>query len=185
MGLFSIFNKKNGQNYSQVEMGPEIPEHVFIEKNKVPEGSPKNENGMNNTNYGIKLLFQFLDKNYEEKGYDDALVNPDGSHLDQNVTGLKCDLDRTIKKVRIFYEDFIREINVHLATRRRSGMIDIVEELVGKKETAESHMNQVVEIEQDAKNDKGVGQGIILSYTRGFRNGLAAISHHSILRKNF
>jgi len=42
-----------------------------------------------------------------------------------------------------------------------------------------------MEIEEDAKNDKGVGQGIILSYTRGFRNGLAAISHHSILRKNF
>jgi len=133
MGLFSFFNKKNGQNYSPIEKGPEIPEDLFIEKDKIPEGSSNNGNGAGNTDYGIKLLFQFLDKNYEGKGYDDALVNPDGTHLDQNAAGLKHDLDRTIKKVRIFYEDFIREIDVHLATRRRSGMIDIVEELVAKK----------------------------------------------------
>jgi hypothetical protein len=185
MGLFSFFNKKNGQNYPPTQTGPEIPEGVFIEKDKMSDGAGSNGNGTLGTDYGIRLLFQFLDKNYEEKGYDDALVNPDGTHLDQNTSGLKNDLDRTIKKVKIFYEDFIREVDVHLATRRRSGMIDIVEELVAKKETAESHIKQVLEIEQDANNNKGAGQGIILSYTRGFRNGLAAISHHSILRKNF
>ena len=45
-------------------------------------------------------------------------------------------------------------------------------------------MRQVLEIEQEAKENRGVGQGIIISYTRGFRNGLAAISHHSIMNKN-
>jgi hypothetical protein len=185
MGLFSFFNRKNGQNYTSTERGPEIPEAVFIEKDKIPGSSSNDSNGSANADHGIRLLFQFLDKNYEGKGYDDALVNPDGTHLDQNTSGLKNDLYRTIKKVKIFYEDFIREIDVHLSTRRRSGMVDTVEELAAKKETAESHIKQVLEIEEDANNDKGVGQGIILSYTRGFRNGLAAISHHSILRKNF
>jgi hypothetical protein len=64
-------------------------------------------------------------------------------------------------------------------------MVDTVEELIVKKETAENHIKQVREIEEEANNNKGVGQGIILSYTRGFRNGLAAISHHSIMKKNF
>jgi hypothetical protein len=54
-----------------------------------------------------------------------------------------------------------------------------------KKETAESHIRQVLEIEQEANESRGVAEGIILSYTRGFRNGLAAISHHSIMNKNF
>jgi len=57
--------------------------------------------------------------------------------------------------------------------------------LNAKKETAESHIRQVLEIEQEANENRGVAQGIVLSYTRGFRNGLAAISHHSIMNRNF
>ena len=135
--------------------------------------------------HGINLLFQFLEKNYEKKGYDDALMNPDNTHLEQNIAALKNELERTIRKVKTFYEDFVREINFHISSRTRSGMVDTVEELNAKKETAESHIRQVLEIEQEANESKGVAQGIVLSYTRGFRNGLAAISHHSIMNRNF
>lgn len=176
MGLFSFFNRKNGNsnNYdgagvSSSEKLPQVPEEVSIAKDK----------------NGINLLFQFLEKNYETKGYDDALINPDNTHLEQNTAALKNDLERTIRRVKTFYEDFIREIDFHISSRSRSGMIDTVEELKAKKETAENHIRQVIEIEQDAINNKGVGQGIIISYTRGFRNGLAAISHHSIMNRNF
>jgi hypothetical protein len=161
-----------------------VPENVFIEKEK-PGEARQNEGSSSGADNGINLLFQFLEKNYESKGYDDALINPDTTHLQQNIEALKNDFERTIRKVKLFYEDFIREIDFHISSRSRSGMIDTVEELTMKKTTAESHIRQVVEIEQQAKINEGVGQGIIISYTRGFRNGLAAISHHSILRKNF
>ena len=164
---------------------PEIPEQLFIEKsNAAPDNNssvketPANENG-------IHLLFQFLEKNHEAKGYDDALVNPDTVHLEQNIEALKNDFERTIKKIKIFYQDFIREIDFHINSRSRSGMVDTVEELAVKKETAGSHIAQILEIENAAKENKGVAQGVIISYTRGFRNGLAAISHHSIMKKNF
>lgn len=129
------------------------------------------------------MLYEFLDKNYESKGYNDALVNPDTTHLDQNVIALKNDLERAIRKVKTFYEDFIRQINYHIGSRSRTGMVDTVEELMVKKETAESHIRQVIEIEEQAKQNQGVGYGIVISYTRGFRNGLAAISG-SLLNKN-
>jgi len=134
---------------------------------------------------GGDAWFQFLEKNYEKKGYDDALINPDNTHLEQNIAALKNELQRTIRKVKTFYEDFIREINFHITSRTRSGMVDTVEELNAKKETAESHIRQVLEIEQEANESRGVAEGIVLSYTRGFRNGLAAISHHSIMNRNF
>jgi hypothetical protein len=43
----------------------------------------------------------------------------------------------------------------------------------------------VVEIESESLVGKGVGQSIVISYTRGFKNGLAAISHHKMLSKDF
>ncbi|MFT3822851.1 MAG: hypothetical protein QM731_02980 [Chitinophagaceae bacterium] len=189
MGLFSIFNRNNNHsngadpNRTVTEL-PEIPEKVFIEKDK-PETTNTEEKTTPPESGGINVLFQFLEKNYEAKGYEDALMNPDTTHLEQNVNAIKNDLERIMRKVKTFYEDFIREISHHITSRSRSGMIDMVEELTIKKETAESHIKQVMEIEEQAKNNQGIGQGIIISYTKGFKNGLAAISHHNILRKQF
>lgn len=187
MGLFNFFNqrKENANLNGSNGVLPEIPENVFVENQK-PEGGVSTETASspNNVN-GINLLFSFLERNHESKGYDDALVNPDNTHLDEYVKSLKNELEKTFRKVKTFYEDFIREIDFHIDSRSRTGMIDTVGELTVKKEIAEMHIKQVLEIEAEAKNNTGVGQGIVLSYTRGFRNGLAAISHHSILRKNF
>ncbi|HEU5364666.1 MAG TPA: hypothetical protein VFU62_04020 [Hanamia sp.] len=189
MGLFSFLNRKNGSTNhvngaDSAQKISESPQGVFVETNE----RLNHESGNNHSpssEHGINLLFQFLEKNYEKKGYDDALMNPDNTHLEQNIAALKNELERTIRKVKTFYEDFIREINFHISSRSRSGMVDTVEELNAKKETAESHIRQVLEIEQEASESKGVAQGIVLSYTRGFRNGLAAISHHSIMNRNF
>lgn len=192
MGLFSFFNRKDSNsngvdilNHATQQNLPEIPENVFLEKDKPQTNINDERNSTVPNENGINLLFQFLEKNHEGKGYDDALVNPDNTHLEQNIEALKNDLERTIRKLKIFYEDFIREINFHIGSRSRSGMVDTVEELTVKKETAENHIKQIIEIESDAKNNKGVGQGVIISYTRGFKNGLAAISHHSIMKRTF
>ncbi|GEO06559.1 hypothetical protein AAE02nite_42230 [Adhaeribacter aerolatus] len=193
MGLFSFFNKKNREVnglgdslFANTPPLPEIPENIFVENTKPAEAvTAATERTAIQTDVGINALFQFLERNHEAKGYEDALINSDTSHMEQNIEALRNDLARTVRKVKTFYEDFIREINFHIASRSRSGMIDTVEELNVKKEIAEDHIRQVEEIEEQAKIYKGLGQGIILSYTRGFKNGLAAISHHSILKRNF
>ena len=175
MGLFSFFNRKNGVADEPKNLSTGI------------DGADNNGNSPNGAEetapIGINLLFEFLERNHEGKGFDDALINADNTHLSQNTEALKNELERTIRRVKTFYEDFIKEINFHIASRSRSGMVDTVEELTMKKEIAESHIKKVLEIEEDMHNGKGDSQGIIMSYTRGFKNGLAAISHQSILKR--
>lgn len=195
MSLFNIFKNKNdnsnetifSSNHSTIENMHEIPENVFIEKNADTNftSEEKTTTTPSSVENGINILFQFLEKNHENKGYDDALINPDNTHLETNIDALKNELERTIRKIKIYYEDLIRDINFHITSRSRSGMIDTVEELTVKKDKAESHIIQILEIEEDAKNNKGLAQGVLLSYTKGFRNGLAAISHHSIIKTTF
>ena len=191
--MFEFFKKNRPEVLSSSEIVPEatekkfhsdfdVPEHLFIEKedslplNNVDSENRKPENS-------IELLFDFLDKNHEAKGYDDALINPDNSHLEQNILALKNQLERTIRRVKTFYEDFIKEIDFHIDSRARSGMVDMVDELKMKRGIAESHIQKVKEIEEEALNNIGDSQGMIISYTRGFRNGLSAISHHTILKR--
>ncbi|KIO78249.1 hypothetical protein TH53_04325 [Pedobacter lusitanus] len=157
----------------------DIPENVFIENDK---DLPVDNEGQKIEN-NIELLFDFLDKNHETKGYEDALMNPDISHLEHNVLALKNQLERTIRRVKTFYEDFIKEIDFHIDSRARSGMVDVVDELKMKKSIAESHVQKVLDIEEEAQHNKGDSQGMIISYTRGFMNGLSAISHHTILNR--
>ena len=163
-----------------------IPEEIFIERMSSNETPPTKElqkeaSPINN----LDSLFTFLDRNLESKGYDDALMNPDSYHLEQNLDAYRKELLRAIKRVKTFYEDFIKEINYHIESRSRSGMIDTVEELRMKKEIADGHIQKVLQLELEAINNEGDSQGIIISYTRGFRNGLAAISHHAIINKQF
>jgi HD-GYP domain-containing protein (c-di-GMP phosphodiesterase class II) len=195
MGIFSFLSNSNqsapegeldhnasrSQNESTL-----IPEETFIEKGRPNSNFQSTQIPTEvTTTTNLDYLFKALDQNLEFKGYDDALINPDSYHLDQNVDALRKDLIRTINKVKTFYEDFIREIEFHIESRSRSGMIDTVEELKMKKETAESHIEKVLIIESDAINKTGDSEGIIVSYTRGFRNGLAAISHHTIISRKF
>ena len=194
MRLFN-FRKDNVQQFNGVDNNavgatidrPDqyIPEDIFVEKT-TPEKSFATEtvNTPQVTN-NIELLYKFLDGNYENQGYNDALLNPDAHHLNQNLEALKYELERIIKKVKTFYEDFIKEVNYHIDSRARSGMVDTVEELQMKKEIAESHMENVIQLEKDCKSNIGDGQGIMISYTKGFKNGLAAISHHTILQRKF
>ena len=188
MALFNFFNKrKNGAtagsqdipasyNTGNLDGEPKKNEIMASETNEL--SGPADPNVV-----GINLLFQFLERNHESRGYDDALINADNTNLLQNTDALKNDLERTIRRVKTFYEDFIKEIDFHIASRSRSGMVDTVEELTMKKQIAESHIKKVLEIEDDMHNNKGDSLGIIMSYTRGFKNGLAAISHHSILKR--
>jgi hypothetical protein len=177
---------------------PEIEERVFIETAATAPATsttqflttstpkPAMDTPIQSANdNNIALLYAFMDRNHESKGYDDALLNPDTSHLNQNLDALKNDLIRTINKVKMFYEDFIEETEYHILSRSRSGMVDIVEELEMKKRIALGHMAKVKEIEQQAGQDQGDCKGMLISYTRGFNNGLAAISHHNILTKRF
>lgn len=152
-----------------------IPESLFIEKDAEKPAS---------TDANIHLLNDFLARNLESRGFDDALINPDSSNMQENILSVKNEFERTVKTVRQFYADFIREIDFHIDSRSRRGMVDVVEELQMKKTVALTHIERVDQIYADAQEERGEYQGIIISYTRGFKNGLAAISQ-SVINKKF
>lgn len=188
--MFSFFKRADNGAQTQPLNGhypnpaptlPEVDERVFVETDAPKEQAP----AQMQVDHHIGVLYAFMDKNHEVKGYDDALVNPDVSNLNQNLEALKSELIRTLNKVKTFYEDFIQETEFHITSRSRSGMVDMVEELEMKKKIAQGHIDKVKAIEADTAHDEGDCKGILISYTQGFKNGLAAISHHHILSRRF
>ncbi|PWS32533.1 hypothetical protein [Pedobacter paludis] len=87
----------------------DIPENVFIEK-EVGSFGENNESKIKKPESTIESLFDFLDKNHETKGYEDALMNPDVKHLNQNVDALNNQLERLLEELKPFMRILLRRL---------------------------------------------------------------------------
>ncbi len=103
----------------------------------------------------LRTLFQFLEQNLEKKGYEDALMNPDTSFMEEQVKYVNNELDLVIAKVKSYYDNHLREVNFHIETRKRNGMVETVEELITHKATMDAEVLQVKAIEEDSRKGNG------------------------------
>ena len=184
MSWFSKILGKNGKSDKTDTTGyPIIPEDVFIEKgnvNDTAESNGKSESAQHN----IHMVYSFLSKDYHQVGYDDALVYPDTSYRAEKILEIQGDLKIVIWKSKTFYEDAIKELDFLIASRSRLGMVDVVDELKMRKEKADDHYKKILELQKEVI-EQGESHRLIISYKRGFQNGMAAIAIHESNKKNF
>jgi hypothetical protein len=101
--------------------------------------------------------------------------------MEEKVKLIRRQLDITIAKVKTYYSNILRNMNFHIESRSRNGMVDIVDELISKKITLEEELSKVDEIANGAKSETGLSETLIMSYRLGFKNGYAAISHSQLI----
>jgi hypothetical protein len=184
MGLFSFFKKNQRDSIEQADQlalqaPPLVQKGDFMEEDK--SLAPQEQRKV----VGIETIYKFLQSDFESKGYSDALTNPDDSYKADNLLLIKYDLQIIIHQVNTYHEDLLRELDFHILSRSRAGLIDLVEELKNRKEMVKEHVNKVMDIKNDLDNEFGMAQRILLSYQRGFMKGLSAITQSNVLNKQF
>ena len=174
MGVFDFFRRK------QTIVEPIEEQNVLVEETN----EEKPVNNIVTITYGtgkaIDLIYNFLKDDYESKGYDDALTNPDSSYKEMNKAMIKSSLEVKFKQVRRRYEDDLRTIDFHINSRKEAGLIELVKELETKKEILLQHVKELNTMEQDFLNEAPYMMGMLYSYERGFLRGLAALSLEQI-----
>ena len=78
----------------------------------------------------------------------------------------------------------LKEIDFHISSRSRAGLIDLVEEMKRRKEMVLEHLEKIKALKQDALNGTGATPRIGLSYQREFMRGLSAISQSKVFNRN-
>ena len=174
MGVFDIFRRK------KVMVEPTIEDEGLV--NEANEEKPVSN--IVTITYGtgkpIDLIYNFLKDDYESKGYDDALTNPDTSYKEMNKLMIRSSLEVKFKQVHRKYEDDLRTIDFHIISRKEAGLIELVKELETKKEILLQHIKELNTMEQDFINEAPYMMGMFFSYERGFLRGLAALSLEQI-----
>lgn len=187
MGLFDLFfgtSKKGDQN------GPENP--AKPEEQQLPE--LRESNGLNimapvtkedemTVSMPLDEIYKYLRIDFESRGYNDALSNPDTSYRDMNKQLLVSNLKVLFKQVKQIYIDNLKTNDFHIKSREQAGLIDIVDLLKNRRETLENHLTEINKMETDLENKEDYMVGMLLSYERGFLRGLAALSLESLKQR--
>lgn len=174
MGLFSsIFRKKEPEQVPAMKELPEVKEEVFVD-NSDPVGEPMGLYYV--TRMPIDVIYAFINKNFEQEGYDDAMCNIDSTYKDSKVSIIKNELKRLFEQVRLRYKSDLRELEVQIDIVEQQGLTNTAASLKARKETFLEHMDAMSKMEDSL--DKGEPQmlSMIDSYERGFLRGLAAKS---------
>jgi hypothetical protein len=167
MNIFKIFKKTNNP----------VEEIIPSKKLFIEESEEDNlNNNLNLRKYNLDSIYDFAETDYEEKGYNDALINPDNSYKTDNIKLLRYDFQIKIKRAYKTYEDYIKDIEFHIDTRKNAGLVDTVKLLETELVKIKDSIEEVKNIENDYENETGLIERISLSYQRGFMRGLAAMS---------
>lgn len=176
MGIFNFLKKKTDQH-------PDLNEKPLDISHPLEPVRTGQEFNLAQQGASIDAIYAFLQFDYESRGFNDALTNPDDSYRNDNVNLLKQDLFILIEKSITFYEGLQKEVDFHINSRTRAGLIDLVEELKTRREMVTDHLAKIKIIKEDALNGNGAVQRIALSYQRGFMRGLSALTQSNVFNK--
>jgi DNA-binding transcriptional ArsR family regulator len=126
------------------------------------------------TGLPIDVIYTYLRKDHEAKGYEDALCNPDVSYKKEYLSLIRSNLEVIFKQARTKYNYELRTIDFHIKSLFDAGLIDTVERFKTKKTILEEHLQELDRMENDLFKGKDYMTGVFKSYSRGFLKGLVA-----------
>ena len=178
MAIFSLFGTMPKEN---VEITPSEVEN-FQEDNNETETSSEEKKVVEKrlltitwgTGMPIDVLFNFIHKNFEEEGFQDALVNSDIKYRDTKEKIIRNDLEMLFRRIILRYKNDIREIDVNIDNARKAYALTAASRLQARRETFEEHLNEINEMQQLLNADDPKMTTMIESYRRGFHKGITA-----------
>ncbi len=132
---------------------------------------------------GKEEIEDFFNKDFGPEGYKDSLINPDSSNMESNKQIKKLQLEIIIERALKYYNDKLKEFDFHIKTRTQSGLLDTVEEVEAEKKKILEEIENINTILTEARENRGKGQIVVLTYERGFKRGLAAITAAKLFGK--
>src|SRR5690606_3478697 len=147
MGWFTAFKRRKEINDSSVEQP--IVNSPTVDQSQLNGASIHD-------NQGIFLIYAFLQQNFEERGFNDALISADEGYKNDNIKLIKYDLEILIQQVKTYHQSLLKDIQFHIHSRTRAGLIDLVDELKIKQSDLHAHIEKVSVYEESLKTDSGL-----------------------------
>ena len=182
MALFGLFGTKPKEENKVIPMDVVMTQESSEESEtpKVDEKSDDEKKKVITITWGtgmpIDVIFNFIHKNFEEDGFQDALVNQDITYRDAKEKIIRNDLEMLFKRIILRYKCDIRVVDVKIENARKALALSSASDLEALRETYDEHLAEIKEMQGLLEANDPKMTTMIESYRRGFLKGIAATS---------
>ncbi len=185
MRLFSFLNRKNESANAAISMLPVLnpADQSEEEVNSVitaPENKPLTVSYA--TGWPIDIIYGYLHKNYEEKGFGDSMIKSDLAFRDMNMNIIKNKILMVFREINLNYDVMKKDVETRMETCNAAGLISTVTELENQMAIITTHKQELEQLEREFKADDQASVPL-QSYNCGFLRGVATIAMTSPQRK--
>lgn len=167
------------ENYnSHMNASPAIERNEFVDDDY--EAPLKQNNSASQTGKPIDRIYNFVAKNYEQEGYDDAIVNRGKEYRDQKIKMIRNEFQNLFQSVRLEYKDRIRLLENEIVNAEELFIISSVRKFKSLKSTLEDHLALLAEMEQLLNDNDPKMTLMIQTYERGFAKGVMVSSEQFV-----
>ena len=183
MVLFNFFKRKQeNPNLSLILPSGEDSENEVSQEAKSSNIQDVNQAASNSlkvsyaTGWPIDLIYGNLHKNYEEKGYADAMLNSNLTFRDMNMSIISNRILMIFREVNLKYDSMKRELETRIGTCNAAGLLTSVAELEKQMAVINAHKEELSRLEMDFRNNANEASVPLMSYECGFLRGVSAIA---------
>lgn len=126
------------------------------------------------TGMPIDIIYNYIHKNFEDDGYQDALVNQDIAYRDTRISIIRNDLEMLFNRITLCYKKNIREAQIRMDNSRKAFALSAASNLEAQLATYEEHLAEIEEMKQLFDDNDAKMLTMIESYKRGFLKGINA-----------
>lgn len=182
MGFLNLFNKKsdNGAKFS-VSLPVIDPAEAKeeIKSIETPVTTPTNKEKPMTISYAtgwpIDVIYGYLCKNYESKGFDDAMLKSDLAFRDLNMNLIKNKILLVFREINLNYDVMKQDLQTRIENCNAAGLLTTVSELEKTMSTISAHKEELKVLEADFRNNANEASIPLQSYDCGFLRGIASI----------
>lgn len=183
MSLFNFFNRRNESANAAIPMLPVLnPVDKSEEDVKGVMETSESESCDSKpltisyaTGWPIDIIYGYLHKNYEDKGFDDSMIKSDLAFRDMNMNIIKNKILMVFREINLSYDVKKRDIETRIDTCSAAGLISTVTDLENYLSIISTHKQELEQLEREFRADDKASVPL-QSYNCGFLRGVATIA---------
>lgn len=196
MAIFGFFSKKN-----ETKKGITVPMTPIMDSSADIDDVSKGNNVTQElklepkgnaplmvscaTGWPIDIIYGYLNKNYEEKGYNDAMIKCDLAFRDMNKNIIRNKILMIFREINLNYNAMQQDLETRINNCNAAGLLTTVAELDKQMSVIKSHKEELANLEEDFKNNINEASIPLQSYECGFLRGVATIAMSVPQQQNF
>ena len=181
MGLFNLFGR--GRDNKSVVSLPVVQPAEAEEKVESAKVTPESTQEVIRpltvsyaTGWPIDVVYGYLHKNYEDKGFQDAMLECDLAFKDMNLGLIRNKISMVFREINLNYDVKRQDVQRRIDNCNAAGLLTTVAQLEQTLQMIDAHKRELAELENDFRENASEASIPLQSYECGFKRGIATVA---------